>query len=273
MATIVILEHLLQRVARRPFLVYSLGERWMKAGHEVLVHYGTENAPRADLAILNVDASEVPSAYLDLAGRYPLAINGRVADIRKHRYSTLRIFRGDVSWRGPVIVKTDRNSGGRPERELQRVARRAGLVCDIPEGPYLPDYPVYESAAEVPDSVWADPGLIVERFVPEKTQGGWYVHTWLFFGPAERASRWLASAPLAKGHHLIERSDTEVPAEIRAVREGMRMDYGKFDYIVHEGRPVLLDANATPGVPPGAKLDAAADALAAGLSRWLPEAA
>jgi hypothetical protein len=35
------------------------------------------------------------------------------------------------------------------------------------------------------------------------------------------------------------------------------MDYGKFDYVMHEGEAVLFDANKTPGfvATPGGKLN------------------
>ena len=31
------------------------------------------------------------------------------------------------------------------------------------------------------------------------------------------------------------------------LRQELGFDYGKFDYVVHDGRPVLLDANKTTG--------------------------
>ena len=31
------------------------------------------------------------------------------------------------------------------------------------------------------------------------------------------------------------------------LREQMGFDYGKFDYVIHEGKPILLDANKTVG--------------------------
>jgi len=38
----------------------------------------------------------------------------------------------------------------------------------------------------------------------------------------------------------------DAPSEIEALRERMGFDYGKFDYVIHEGRVILLDANKTP---------------------------
>jgi hypothetical protein len=57
-----------------------------------------------------------------------------------------------------------------------------------------------------------------------------------------------------------------VPDEIRAERERMGFDYGKFDFVVNDGKAVLFDANRTPHAPPpGPELAAANAELARGL--------
>ncbi|HEX2879540.1 MAG TPA: hypothetical protein VHO25_08375, partial [Polyangiaceae bacterium] len=38
--------------------------------------------------------------------------------------------------------------------------------------------------------------------------------------------------------------------EIVKRKEELGFDIGKFDYVMHEGRPVLLDTNKTVGSPP-----------------------
>ena len=37
--------------------------------------------------------------------------------------------------------------------------------------------------------------------------------------------------------------------EIVRLRKAMKFDYGKFDYVIHEGQVLLLDANKTVGAP------------------------
>ena len=39
----------------------------------------------------------------------------------------------------------------------------------------------------------------------------------------------------------------DVHPDIVELIKRMKFDYGKFDYVMHEGKPVLLDANKTPG--------------------------
>ena len=71
----------------------------------------------ADLAVLHVDLTVVPAVYLNLARRYPRAINGNVVDISKRHMTAQEVKRGHL-YGGPVIVKTNRNSGGVQERLL-----------------------------------------------------------------------------------------------------------------------------------------------------------
>lgn len=38
----------------------------------------------------------------------------------------------------------------------------------------------------------------------------------------------------------------DAPEALKALRRELGFDYGKFDYVEHGGRPILLDANRTP---------------------------
>lgn len=270
MATIVILEHLLQRGLGLPYMVYGLAARWRARGHRVLVHHGTENPPPGDLAIANVDLTVVPPAYRALFARYPKVINGAVLDISKRRFSRDLLDRHS-DWIGPVIVKTDANFGGRPERLLRDTAERAQAACDIPRGPVALEYPILRSLRDVPEQVWAEPGLVVERFLPERDEAGYYVRVWLFFGDRDRSTRWRAGAPVVKADNVLERVPVEVPPELRAWRERLGFDFGKFDYVRHGNRWVLLDVNRTPAYPrPDAgAADPVLETLAPGVESYL----
>ncbi len=120
MATIVILEHLMQAGFNHPYIVYALAERWRTAGHEVLIHYGTSDPPPGDIAIVNIDLTVIPPAYVALFERYPRVINRATTSIAKRGCSQLILDR-DSTWRGPVIVKTDANFGGRIDLVVQRL--------------------------------------------------------------------------------------------------------------------------------------------------------
>jgi hypothetical protein len=270
-ATIVILEHRLQRAAGLPYLVYALAERWRTAGHRVLVHYGLEDPPPGDIAVNNIELTVVPDAYRALFRKYPKVINGAVTDISKQRFSRDIVTR-DGGWEGPVIVKTTANFGGKPEQLLRSIASRLDLPCDdVPAGPVADGYPIYASAREVPEAGWSTPGLMVEKFLPEQDARGYYLRVWLYFGESETSGRWRARVPIIKGEDLIDREDVPVPAELRARRKELGFDFGKFDYVLHGGRFILLDANRTPSFTPaiGGRAAQLPDQLASGLEAFL----
>lgn len=248
MATIVVLEHRLQEQSPDRYLLYVLFRHWEDRGHRIIVHRGLEDPPDGDLAILNVDLTVVPDAYLALAARYPRVVNGAVADISKSRFSQ-HLVGPDSDWPGEVVVKTDRNSGGHPERAMRARARAAGLPCDIPGGPVALVYRIYPRIGEVPETIWSTPGLIVEKFLPEQDSRGFYVRLWTFFGSHERSSRYRAPDPIVKAENFIDREPVPVPDEIRMWRQRLKLDYGKFDYVCRDGQAILLDVNKTPSAP------------------------
>jgi len=270
-ARIVILEHELQGRVALPYMVYSLAERWQRAGHSVVVHRGTSAPPEGDLAIVNIDLTVIPPAYRELFARYRRVVNGRVLDVSKRRFSADLLDRYS-DWIGPVIVKTDANFGGKPEALLREVAREVGTACDIPEGPVLDGYPIFASLRDVPEATWRAPGLVVERFLPERDADGIY-HSrhWVFLGDRDRSIRLRARRPIIKSGDAIGREAIPVPAEMRALRERLGFDFGKFDYLRHGQRWVLLDVNRTPSLPAYADAEVAAsqDYLAAGLESLL----
>ncbi len=285
MATIVVLRHrfdafrlveprVLARFRGR-YMLAGVLEVLRRRGHRILHSNRPERAPPGDLLFLHVDCSVVPDAYLAAAARYPAAINAAVHDITKRRISSLMVTPGD-GWDGPVFVKTNLNFHARPERvqnrnALMRLRRppHAGL-------PRHRGYRRYESPAEVPDAVWRDPAHVVERFVTEEIDGLYASRTYVFCGPAERCTLSLGRTPYVKAHTIVRSVPAEVPAELREIRARLRFDYGKFDFIMLDGRPVLLDANkATGGVNNPAlaeRIRAGHAALADGVESFLPPA-
>jgi hypothetical protein len=251
------------------FSLRLLMDEWGKAGHEVVVAFGIGNLPDADLAILHVNLSLVPDSYAEAARRYPKAVNGAALDIRKRTVSRFLVRPGD-GWNGPVIVKTDLNCNGMPEWVARfRVLSRQGLHNE-PQPP-IPGYTIYDRPDEVPATTWSDPALVVERFLPERDDHGFYLRTWIFFGKQECCRRFLSRKTVIKGADYIAFTPAEVPEILRAERERLGIDYGKFDFVIHEGQPVLFDVNKTPGIPPAQKprLRSAYAGLAPGIATYL----
>lgn len=229
-----------------------LARIWHWQGIAVHHLHGTAKFVPADVAILHVDLSVVPDAYASFARRYPVALNAGVLDIRKRRFSTLAVTPADP-YAGPVIVKTDLNSGGGPER----LARRLGSRDDRPAhargritGPFK--YRLYPTSADVPPAFYRDPGLIIEKFVPER-QGDWYCHRrYYFLGATEVNQLWRGKKPLCVNDEDGIAEDAPVPPQLRQFRQQFGIDFGKIDYVfASSAEPIVLDVNKTPwGVSP-----------------------
>ena len=274
MATIVLLEHRHQAKLGIHYMAYELARRWVAAGHRALFHRGLGAPPAGDVALLHHDLTVVPEAYLDLARHYPRVVNGATADIRKSRYSACRVERGDP-WPGRVLIKTEANHGGHVDDALRRIALDAGEAPDVAEGALMDSYYLCDSMARVPEGIWSTPGVIVEKFIPEVDERGSYMRIWTFFGSQERSSRYRApgNVALIRFADCIDRETVPVPDEMRALRARLGFDFGKFDYVLHDGRHILLDANRTPGAPDAFANDASVklslDRLAGGIDSFL----
>ena len=145
-----------------------------------------------------------------------------------------------------MIVKTDLNSGGLPELHRHRLAARRGQDPGEPPVHIVGDYEVLPSLRAVPKKVWSNPGLVVEKFLPEEDERGYWLRTWVFFGESERCTRYLGGDRIVKGANVRDREEAPVPKELWAERERLGFDYGKFDFVQRDGQPILLDANRTP---------------------------
>jgi hypothetical protein len=270
-ATILVLTHPSDLFRQRHFMVTGLFEHWIAADHRVHVHEGATGLPDADVALLHVDTTVVPEAYRAALRRYPVVINGATGDIGKRRFSQ-QLVGADEAYAGAVIVKTNANAGAVPEWLHQEVERQAGRPMGPAIRPMLSRYPIFASASEVPEAMRRDPDLVVERFLPEQDERGYYMRHWVFFGRHERCNRVLGTHPVVKAADIVERVPVPVPDEIREWRRRLGFDYGKFDFVIHEGKPVLLDVNRTPTVPPvlSDALRAGNADLAKGIETFLP---
>ena len=248
MARIVILQHPSETKRLDAWSVGLLAQHWRHA-HEVVVSGRFRRAPPGDIAILHVDLSVVPAALASVAERYGRVVNGRALDIRKRLVSRNLVGRDD-DWDGPVIVKTDLNYGGIPERahwRHQSLLRR--LLSRRPPA-VSPDYPIYSDRGAVPADVWSNADLVVERFLPELDADGFAIRTWLFFGERERCRRFVARTPIVKSGNIVRSDPATVPPALRRDRARLGIDYGKFDFVLRGDEATLLDANKTPSAPP-----------------------
>jgi hypothetical protein len=255
---------------------------WQRRGFTVRLVRGIETSNvTADVAISHVNLTTVPAEYRLYAERFPVVVNGRVDDISKTRIATHLVERAS-EYEGSVIVKTNLNYGGRPERWQTHAATRLGrmrlrLERNVPwtwSGALdSTAYKIYERARDVPRAVWWNPGLVVQRYLPER-QGSFYcLRNWVFFGDREMSSIAYAESPLVKATNAVKRDlDVPIPDRLREIRARLGFDYGKFDFGIVDGEVVLYDANRTPtrsrdlGVT--SELEAAIENLAHGIDAF-----
>jgi hypothetical protein len=241
------------------YIVHHLATYWREDGHDVQFAFGLSATPPADLVLVHVNLSVVPDDYLALAARYPLALNTGIRDIRKSRVSENLVRPGDA-WTGPVIVKSNLNYGGRPEIDLnrswleRRFARIGRLRDSLRRGLGRPPridspnaYEIYERLDAVPDYRLGDESLVVERFLPEIEGDLYFTRVYQVLGDRWSCTRMGSRSPIVKANESVLVETVEPPPEAKMWRERLGMDYGKLDYVVHDGRPVLLDANKTIG--------------------------
>jgi hypothetical protein len=243
-----------RRAERIDYRIWALQRAWEAGGIEVTRVWGPPAHVDADVLISHIDLTLVPAKYHAILDSHPCVVNRAVRDVSKRRISRNLVRPGD-GWDGPVIVKTDRNHGGLPESRRRLLRRRDGM------DPLR--YPVYRAAAEVPAGAFRDPRLVVERFLPELEGGRYHTRVYSFFGDRHVCTRRASPHPIVKIPQGELVGPCPVPDEIVAERRRLGFDSGKFDFVLHDGVPVLLDANPTPALPPG--MEALAEELAAGL--------
>lgn len=243
------------------FRIWPLVANWREAGIRVELVYGVDRPIEADLLIPHIDLSYIPDEYWNVIQRHPNAVNRAVRDIRKTRISANLLSRGDA-WDGPVVVKTVGNCGGYPDVWFgprrrpslwSRARTRAGRVPWIERRSLgwartLTKYPVFGSISDVPRAVWSNRHLVVERFFPEPCDGGFAMRMWIVFGDRSLGRILVSQDPIVKSGSARLGEVGEPPQEIKEARARLGLDYGKMDYVIHNGRGILIDVNTTPTV-------------------------
>jgi hypothetical protein len=219
------------------------------------------------------DSSRCPAGRAELVrflrGRGARILNGGVTDISKRHLQAVCAAHGLPVTRAspsgpadePLIVKTNRNYGGKPEAELD-AALRAAYAVDAREVVHAKDhgYRVLPRA-EVEPSVWADEGLIVERFVANPEDLFYRVY---FIGRHVAISEGREHGPVKtigraeRRRLLLFRADESesyaAPAHLRRLVEvtvrfirAASMDFGCLDVVRDAGGEFyVIDMNATP---------------------------
>jgi len=213
-------------------------------------------APRARAAFVHVDLTTVPAPYTWVDRLYPRCMNGRTHSIARHLYSAARLCRGD-DYTGPVIVKSALNHRGLPDFQYVAAEGKLRLTSrlNLPrrrreyrelQDRLCPKYEILPGIDEVPEAVWSDSGVIVERFLPGNFDLPVVKYRYNFMLDCAITVRaeyddLLCAADSVKRVEFID----EVPGEVLAARRRLDLDYGAIDYFVVEGRATVVDVNKT----------------------------
>lgn len=244
------------------YRIWAIAANWRAAGIRVEPIWGCPREIDADLLIPHLDVSYIPDDYWAVIQRHPNVLNRHVRDIRKTAYSE-HLVRPGGAYDGPVIVKTACNCGGNFDewllgkgRPLSLPARAVRRLAQLPmverrrlgAARTLARYYLFDSPRHVPGGAFANPHLVVEKFLPERRNGRYICRLWNFLGHRSLGRILSAEEPIVKSWNSTMEERTEVPPEIAAWRERLGVDYGKIDYVIHDGVPVLIDVNTTPTV-------------------------
>jgi hypothetical protein len=236
-----------------PFIWY-LAKLWKKSGIDVEILRGIpDNLPATDLLIVHVDLTFLPAEYAKFVNRFPGAINGRITDISKRKISA-NLLGPDDAYDGSVIVKTNLNYGGLPELRLENRSGEGRMFLSAIQRPWRKidcmdpgKYPIFETMNDVPPGVWRNPHLVVEKFIPERHGEFYGNRTAFFMGRNSLCRKVYSYSPIVKGSGIVKSEDIEMPADLEKFRKTIGLDYGKIDYVVHDGVLQVLDVNKTLG--------------------------
>lgn len=253
---IVILCHPADAFEQPPFVIHALIEEWRRQNVRVEIAFRIDAPAVLGLVVIpHFDITRWPASFQNAYASCPVVLNRSVKDISK-RLVSQNLVTSPKQYDGPVIVKTDRNSGGEPERQLLRrrglpgravaaIARR--LPWSISAFTGLDGYRVYDHSAQVPWLVWRNPRLVVEKFLPERLGDQYALRQYVFFGSREFNTVAYGPDPIVKAGNITRRELVpETPPALRKMRDELGFDFGKFDYVIRDGQVVLFDANRTP---------------------------
>lgn len=266
---IAILFHELDPLAGSPiYLITSLAKIWADRGIDIEILKGVPDRTDADLIIPHIDLTEYPPAYKLFFKQHANVLNKNIVNTAHSSFSRIRVLPGDP-WEGPVIVKTDAQYGGFADRRyldpasirltlmvrLKRIFYRRIMKRPLPinfattQTIFPRHYPVFDSLDAVPLAAFENPALIVERYIPEQDGELNGVRSSLFLGNRSVDELKKSAEPIIKTEwtDIVDR----VPANqfVTSFRNEIGFDYGKIDYVVHDGETTIFDLNRTPVVP------------------------
>jgi hypothetical protein len=249
------------------YVVHVLADEWRRRGIAVDFTDRLAEPMGPDVLVFpHLDVTLTPPRLAAVLSRCARVVNRAVVDISKRRISR-QLVASPGDYHGQVIVKTNLNFGGRPEfrlmeagggEPLEKLKAMLRLDWTVSAMVTPEKYPIYPNPRAVPPAVWKNPRLVVEKFLPEREGDLYCLRQYDDPGSSEFYTRALSPDPRVKSGEVVSREVLDsTPAAVRAFREELGFDYGKFDYVMHGDQPVVFDVNRTFSYNPDSKAGSA----------------
>ena len=266
MVDILILSHRYDKpLADTTYSIKILVDHWRRMGLNVANTLGTRlrDGESAAVVVNHVGLTLTPADYLESLRRFPRVVNGELTNTSKSAFSQNLVTQRD-GYDGSVIVKTDFDSGSAGESKFRPHSGPAAWLRYLRGGDAglsktkkfkRSRYLIYDHPDLVPAEFWGDRLFVVQKFQAEMESEGLYrLRSWYVLGDRDFHVLTVSKEPIVKGRNIIDRwvVDLATPPEMNVLREAMRVDFGRFDYVLIDGKPVVFDINRTPTSTPGA---------------------
>lgn len=243
--------------ANERYIISHFCKHWRQQGMEVKILKGIKEDVEADIILNHIDLTVTPEKYIRFMEKFKHKINFNVQNISKKLYSKNLLMK-NTAYNGKVFLKTDANCGGEIDFFTKQIEKHGQPIFsrsrqnkwDSKLFMRSYNYRLYESIDAVPDGVWENKNLIVEKFIPEIIEDDIYqVRYWYFLGDREVNVGVQSDKPVVKGPNITKRYFIEhIPDELRVYRDRFGFDYGRFDYSIVDGQVNLFDMNRTPTI-------------------------
>lgn len=269
-------------------LINLIKPYWVRWGAKIVELHGTQIYVPADIIIVHVDLSVVPTNYQRFAQQYPCQINANVLDIKKSSICDHLLKVGD-EYSGRVLAKTDLNYAGVPEyveeqqyqekpgrtnllRYLGRKAHSVRMKLINRSSPIRTkrDYRVFKNLGSVPNT-YRRKDIVLQKFMPEFLGESYVLREYFFLGNIGYINVEVSDDPIFTTGEQVETYVGAPPAAVDALCKRLNLGYGKIDYAIHNNETVIFDVNKTTGTTGDHSVGAGkiAQALAAGIFFYL----
>ena len=109
------------------------------------------------------------------------------------------------------------------------------------------DYFLAESPRDVPGRYFGK-DFVVQEFRPERDGGDYVLREYLFLGDRHYQMIQKSDSALIDEDRFVSLAPFKPHSRLLDARRRLGLDYGKIDFVMHDGVPFIFDANKTLGL-------------------------